>query len=64
MKRRERLHEDFAFHVAASGATGNLGEQLERPFAGTEVGDVQAEIRMSYRYCETESVFIAEVAGS
>ena len=44
-ERREALHEDFALDIAAAGASGDLGEQLEGAFAGAEVGQVQARGR-------------------
>ena len=37
---RERLHKDFAFDVAAPGAPGHLGEELEGPFTRPEIGEV------------------------
>ena len=36
--------EHLALDIAAARATGNLREQLERPLARAEVGDVQAEV--------------------
>ena len=44
MKRRERLDDDFAFDIAASGAPGDLGEELEGAFARAEIRHVQAEV--------------------
>ena len=44
MKGGEGLDEDFAFDVAAAGATGNLGKQLEGALAGAKVGEVKAEV--------------------
>ena len=40
----EGLDDDFAFEFAASGATGDLGDELEGALAGAEVGDVEAEV--------------------
>lgn len=40
----EGLDDDFAFEFAATGAAGDLGEELEDAFAGTEVGDVEADV--------------------
>src|ERR1039458_5204954 len=37
MKRRERLHKNFALHVAATGASGNLREKLEGAFARSQI---------------------------
>ena len=42
--RRERLHEHLALDVAASRASGDLREELERPLARTKIGQVQAEV--------------------
>ena len=39
-----RLDDDFAFDVTASGAAGDLGEELKGAFAGAEVGHVEGEI--------------------
>src|SRR5262249_23690310 len=44
MKRRKRLHNDFAFNIAAAGAAGDLREQLKGAFAGTEIGLMQREV--------------------
>ena len=44
MKRREALHEDLAFDIAATGAPGDLGEQLKGALARAEIGQVQAEV--------------------
>ena len=43
-ERRVGLHENFAGRFAAAGASGDLREQLERAFAGAEIGQVQREI--------------------
>src|ERR1700726_3697980 len=46
-RRTERcvsLHEHFARRIAPAGATGHLGEKLERPFPGAEIWKVQREI--------------------
>ena len=40
----EGLDEDLAFHFATSGAAGDLCEEGERAFAGTEVGGVEGEV--------------------
>ena len=44
MKRSEGLDEDFALDVAAAGAAGDLGEQLEGAFAGAEVRDDAGQV--------------------
>ena len=44
MKRRERLHENLALHVAAPGAPGDLREQLEGALARAEIRLVQREV--------------------
>lgn len=38
------MDEDFAFEFAASGAPGDLGEELEGALGGAEVGDVEADV--------------------
>ena len=38
------MHEDFARRFAATRAASDLGEELEGPFAGAEVGQVKGEI--------------------
>lgn len=38
------LDEDFTFDFAASGASGDLGEELEGAFGGAEVGEVEGEV--------------------
>ena len=38
------LGQDLAGQVAASGASGDLGEQLEGALGGTEVGQAEAHI--------------------
>ncbi len=38
------LNDDFASQVATTGSTGDLGEELEGPFAGAEVGGVEGEV--------------------
>src|SRR5262249_51291800 len=43
-ERRVGLHEDFARCLAASSASGDLCEKLERAFASAEVGQMQREI--------------------
>lgn len=37
MKGRKGLHNHFSLHIAAPGAPGYLGEQLERTLAGAEI---------------------------
>ena len=44
MKRRERLHEHLALHVAATGAAGNLREQLEGALARAKIRLMQREV--------------------
>src|SRR5450755_2288464 len=44
MKRRERLHKHLALDVAATGATGDLREQLEGAFARAKIRLVQREV--------------------
>ena len=43
-ERRVGLHENFAGCFAASGASRDLGEKLERAFAGAEIGQMQSKI--------------------
>jgi len=38
------LDDDFAGQVAATGAAGDLGEELEGALAGAEVGGVEGEV--------------------
>src|SRR5215472_8258269 len=45
-KGRVSLHEDFAWRFAAPGASGNLGKKLKCPFARTDIGEMQREIRI------------------
>ena len=44
MKRRERLHENLALHVTATGATGDLREQMKRVFTRAEIRLMQREV--------------------
>ena len=44
MKRRERLHEHFALDVAATGATGDLREQLKGAFARAKIRLMQRQV--------------------
>src|SRR5262249_52889880 len=44
MKRRERLHDHFAFNVTAPGASGDLSQQLKRPFARPKIRLMQGKI--------------------
>src|SRR5262245_42420409 len=44
MKRRECLHNDFAFDVPAPGASGDLRQQLKRSFSRPEVRLMQCEV--------------------
>ena len=44
MKRRERLHKHLALDVAATGATGDLREQLEGAFARAKIRLMQREV--------------------
>ena len=44
MKRRERLHDYFALHVATAGPARDLGKQLKGPLAGAKIRLVQAEV--------------------
>ena len=39
-ERREGLDDNLAFHLAAAGTAGDLGEELECALAGAEIGDV------------------------
>ena len=41
---RVGLDDDAAGALAAAGAAGDLGEELERALAGAEVGQVQADV--------------------
>ena len=41
---REGLHDHLALQITATGAAGDLGDELERALAGAEVRDVQAEV--------------------
>ena len=41
----DRLDDRFAGDVAPSGAAGHLGQQLERPLAGAEIGEAEADVR-------------------
>src|ERR1035437_353370 len=47
MKRRERLHKNFAFHIAATGATGDLREKLEGAFARSKIRLMQRGVRVN-----------------
>lgn len=38
------LDDDFSGHRSATGAAGDLGEELESTFAGAEVGGVEREV--------------------
>src|SRR5271170_3918585 len=44
MKRRERLHKNFALDIAATGATGDLREQLEGAFTRAKIRLMQREV--------------------
>src|SRR5277367_3921314 len=44
MKRRERLHKHLTLDVAATGATGDLREQLEGAFARAKIRLMQRKI--------------------
>jgi hypothetical protein len=44
------LDENFSSHVASTGATGDLGQQLKGPFSGPEIGHMQANIRVDDAY--------------
>ena len=44
------LNEDFAFQFAASGASGDLGEELEGALGGAEVGDVETDVGVENAY--------------
>src|SRR5665213_250226 len=44
MKRRERLHKHLALDIAATGATGDLREQLEGAFARAKIRLMQREV--------------------
>ena len=46
MKRRERLHEHFAFDIATAGATGDLRQQLERPLRRAKIRLMQRHVRV------------------
>lgn len=41
---REGLDDDFSGQVAATGATGDLSEQLKDAFAGPEVGHMESDV--------------------
>ena len=38
------LQHDFAGSLAATGASGDLGEQLERAFGGAEIGKAERDV--------------------
>src|SRR4029077_16838528 len=38
------LKNDFAGRLAATGATGDLGQKLERAFRGAEIGQAESDI--------------------
>jgi hypothetical protein len=38
------LNIDFARHVASTGAAGDLGQELKRPFASSKIWHVQSDI--------------------
>lgn len=40
----EGLDDDSAGAFSATGASGDLGEELEGPFGGAEVGDVEGDV--------------------
>src|SRR5258708_18145365 len=44
MKRSERLHEHFSFHVPPPCTPGYLGQQLKCPLPGPKVGDMQCQV--------------------
>ena len=44
------LHEDAAASVAAAGAPGDLGDELEGSLGGTEVGEVQRGVGVDHAY--------------
>src|SRR5580704_7945634 len=44
------LDENFSRHVASTGATGDLGQQLKGPFSSPEIGHMQADIRVDDAY--------------
>ena len=44
MEGSEGLDEHLAFDVAAAGAPGDLGQQLEGAFAGAEIRLMQGEV--------------------
>ena len=44
MKRRERLHDHFAFHLAPARASRHLRQQLKRPFPGAKIRLMQAQV--------------------
>src|SRR5471030_175294 len=48
IKRRERLHKNLALDVAATGAAGDLREQLEGAFARAKIRLMQREVRVDY----------------
>src|SRR5204862_888899 len=45
MSRMKRLDDRFAGHFAASGAPGDLRQQLKRALRGAEVGETEADVR-------------------
>ena len=47
-KRRVSLHKDLARFFASAGPASDLGEELEGPLAGAEIGQVQREIGIDY----------------
>ncbi len=50
MKRRAGLHIHFAMHIAATAAARHLHEQLEHPFAGAEIGQLQRRIGIDHTH--------------
>ena len=42
--RRKGLDDDLALEIPATGAAGDLGDELESALAGAEVRDMQAKV--------------------
>ena len=45
-KRGRTLDKDFSGHVASTGPTGDLGQELKGPFSSSKIGHVQSNVRV------------------